>query len=231
MKNTIKFSAVFIFLFAAIFTFNTNSSAQTKKEILIVADQKASCRGIVAQDCLQVKRLDEEKFELFRQNIENFKFIPGYFYVLDVRVDNVRNAPADASNIKYRLLRVLARVKAENNPTAMTQNLSGVEWKLTRVEGNPVESEKAAIRFDEQNNRVNGSGGCNSFGGKLTKNGNEIKIGQVISTKMACVNRDTMQVENDFFRNLERVTKYEISGNKLMLTAGDATVLEFEAKK
>ncbi|MGI9037136.1 MAG: META domain-containing protein [Pyrinomonadaceae bacterium] len=236
MKNVNRFSAIFIFSLAAIFSFSVKTSAQIKNEILIVANQKASCRGIVAQDCLQVKHLNEENFGLFRQNIENFKFVPGYFYVLEVRVETVKNPPADASNLRYRLLKILARVKSDNLSTSdssatPTQNAADVEWKLTRLEGKAVENGKVFIKFDDQNKRVGGSGGCNSFGGTLAQDGNQIKISQIISTKMACVNRNTMQVENNFFRNLERVTAFHIRSGKLYLSAGDAIVLEFAPKK
>ncbi|MGI8556477.1 MAG: META domain-containing protein [Pyrinomonadaceae bacterium] len=236
MKNINRFSAIFIFLLAAIFSFSVKTSAQIKNEILIVADQKASCRGIVAQDCLQVKHLNEENFGLFRQNIENFKFIPGYFYVLEVRVETVRNSSADASNLRYRLRRILARVKSDNFSTSDSsaspaQNAADIEWKLTRLEGKAVDNGKAFIKFDDQNNRVSGSGGCNSFGGTLAQDGNQIKISRIISTKMACVNRDTMQVEYNFFKNLERVTAFHIRSGKLYLSAGDVIIMEFAPKK
>lgn len=233
MKNKSKFLVIVIFLFAAIFTLNNNISAQAKNEILIVADQKASCRGIVAQDCLQAKHLNEESFSLFRQNIENFKFIPGYFYVLEVRVLTVANPPADSSSLKYRLRKVLARVKSENSsqpiPLPAPQNLSGIDWKLTRIEGSAVESKKALIRFDEQNRRAGGNSGCNGFGGTLVKNGNQIKISQIISTKMFC--QEGSDIENKFLNNLERVTNYQITDNRLMLLTGNTKILEFEAQK
>jgi hypothetical protein len=36
-------------------------------------------------------------------------------------------------------------------------------------------------------------------------------------------------IENEFFRQLEKVTRYEIKGKKLLLFEGDNRVLEFEA--
>lgn len=225
MKNNIKVFIFFAFLFAAFLAFGTQTFAQTKNEILIVADQKTSCRGIVAQDCLQVKHLNEEKFNILRQSIDGFRYMPGFYYVLDVR----------SGRTGYRLQRVLAQVRsdeiAQPVPLAAPQDLSGIEWKLTRVDGNSVNSDKAVIRFDEQNNRARGNGGCNSFGGSLTKNSSEIEITRIISTKMACVDQSKMRIENTFFRNLERVTSYQISGNKLMLMAGRTTVLEFMANR
>ena len=227
----LKFFALSALLFAAVFAFGSTVSAQSKNEILIVADQKASCRGIVAQDCLQVKHLSEEKFSPMRQEIENFKFIPGYFYILKVRAETIKNPPTDGSSVKYRLRKVLAREKSGGDtiPASGTASFSGTQWKLTLIEGQPVVDSKAFIKFDEQNKRAGGNGGCNSFGGTLTKNGNQIKISQIISTKMACQNGS--DVENEFFRNLDRADRFEISGDQLRLMAGNQTILEFEAEK
>ena len=88
MKNIFKFFAFFALLFSAFSAFSTQARAQGKNEILIVADQKASCRGIVAQDCLQVKRLNEERFNPLRQNIVGFNYQTGFYYVLEVRAGN-----------------------------------------------------------------------------------------------------------------------------------------------
>ena len=215
--------------FLAILLFNLNVSAQAKTEILIVADQKMSCTGVTKMECLQVKRLSEEKFSLFYDNIENFRFIAGYFYVLEVQVMTVKNPPADASNFKYRLRKILARVKSEGNSTPNQPNFFGTEWKLTRIEGSVIKNDRAFIRFDETKNSAGGNGGCNVFGGSLSKIGNKLKISEVFSTKMFCQNGS--DVENKFFTNLDRVTEYEIRDEKLFLMANKTVVLEFEVKK
>ncbi len=212
----------------AILVFSSNVSAQTKMEILIVADQKASCTGVVKTQCLQVKRLNEEKFSLFYDSIENFKFISDYFYVLEVQKTTIKNPPADASKFKYRLKKVLARVKSEENVSQNQPNFFATQWKLTRIEGNIVNNEKAFIRFDETKNSAGGNGGCNVFGGSFSKNGNQIKISQIISTKIFCENGS--DVENKFFANLDRVTNYEIKNGKLFLMTNETIVLEFEAR-
>jgi len=215
--------------FLAILVFSTNISAQTRTEILIVADQKAGCTGVVKTECLQVKRLDEEKFSLFYGNIENFRFIADYFYVLEVQKTTVKNPPVDASKFKYRLKKVLARVKSEGSSNQNQPNLFGTQWKLTRIEGNAINNDKAFIRFDEQKKSAGGNGGCNVFGGSFSKNGNRLKISQIISTKMFCENGS--DVENKFFANLDRVTNYEIKNGKLFLMTNETVVLEFEVKK
>lgn len=228
MKYIIKLSGLFTFLFIAAALFNTNISGQTKSEIWIVADQKMNCTGVAPSKCLQVKHLNEEKYSLMYQNIENFDFIEGYFYVLNVSVSTVKNPPADASKYKYRLKKVLARVKSENSMMPTTQNLSGTDWKLMRIEGQNVNTDKAFIRFDEAKNTVGGNGGCNGFGGKLSKSGSQIEISQVFSTKMFC--EATSEIENKFLGNLDRVTKYQITDGKLFLYVEEKVVLEFARK-
>ena len=129
---------------------------------------------------------------------------------------------------KIRLIQVLARVKSEKKSPQKASNFFGTQWKLTRIEGKPVNSDRAFIRFDDEKNSAGGNGGCNVFGGDLEKNGNRIKISNVFSTKMFCENGS--DVENKFFVQLDRVNKYEIKNGKLFLMAKNKVLLEFEAK-
>lgn len=231
MKRTIKFFRLLAFLSAAVFVFHAPIVAQTKQEILIVADAAANCASGIgaatAANCLQVKRINEEKFTLMSEPIENFQFLPGYFYLLEVSASTAANPPADASKFKYRLEKILARVKAEDSSTQ--PNFSGTEWKLTRIEGGAVKGDKAFIKFEEEKNAVAGNGGCNTFTGSLAKNGNQIKMPEIFATKMFCNEISVSEIK--FLGALDYVTRYEITGEKLKLFAGDKVVLEFEAKK
>lgn len=228
MKIVIKFLSLFSLLLVASTSFAVKAQAKSETEILIIADQKVKCGYTGRNECLQVKSLGDEKFRLFFQNIERFKFIPGYFYVLEVQPTNNRNI----SNLKpkdtYRLINILARVKSEKAPQKPA-DFFVTEWKLTRIEGKPINSEKAFIRFDDEKNSAGGNGGCNGFGGDLEKKGNTIKISNVISTKMFCENGS--DIENKFFANLDSVNKYEIKNGKLFLMGKNKVLLEFEAKK
>jgi heat shock protein HslJ len=210
---------------AFILMFTTNTSAQTENDILIVADRKEQWASGRTADCLAVKRLSEERFSPLCQNIENFKYLPGYFYVVEVRVAN-----ANAAGKKYSLRKILARVKSENasTPTAPAANLFGAEWKLTKINGENIDASKAFIKFDEAKNSVGGNGGCNAFGGQMMKNGAKLKLSQIFSTKMFC--EQSSEIENKFFGNLDKVTEYSIIGSRLILKSGDVVVLEFERR-
>lgn len=227
MKKTIKLFGLFSLLFTAIFAFNTNLAAQSKNEILIVDDKTSKCSTSEKRDCLRVRRLNEEQYTSMYETIENFKFVPGYFYVLDVKATRGRIPPAGLPKYTYRLRKVLARVKAQDASPLEQRELSGIHWLLLKIDGQKVDAGKAFIKFDETKKTAGGNGGCNVFGGNLSKNGYEIKISQVFSTKMFC--EETSDVENKFLQNLEKVTSYEFVKGKLHLLAGDKIVLEFGA--
>lgn len=91
-----------------------------------------------------------------------------------------------------------------------------------------AQTKNEVINFDTDKKSIGGNGGCNGFGGNLSVNGSEIKISQIISTQMFC--EDTSDVENKFLRNLERATKYKITGGKLVLFDDDKIILEFIPK-
>lgn len=224
MKNAINFLSSLIILPTFLFINAVGTAAQTKDEILIVGDRRAEPGTRRAAECLAVKRLNEEKFSPLCQNIANFKYSPGYFYVLEVRVSG-----ADASGKNYRLRRILAQMKSENVPAMKaTADLFGTQWKLTKINGESVGESKAFIKFDEQKKSAGGNGGCNAFGGQMTKNGAKIKISQIFSTKMFC--REGSEIESKFLGNLEKVTEYSIAENRLSLKSGSAVLLEFASR-
>ncbi len=203
--------AVIIFGFLMIVFFNVAILAQSRNELLIIADRKTNCTGIAQMKCLRVKKPQDEKWTLFYQTIGNFNYVEGYTYIVRVRIDTVKNPRADGSNLKYSLRNILYREKTANdipveNPNGNNSDLSPRVWKLMKVEGVAVNASKASISFNLEKNTVGGNGGCNGFGGDLAKKGNEIKISQIISTKMFC--DQTSEIENKFLENLERVTKY-----------------------
>ncbi|MEI9913004.1 MAG: META domain-containing protein [Bacteroidota bacterium] len=62
--------------------------------------------------------------------------------------------------------------------------------------------------------------------GKLTVDGDKLRFGNIFSTKMYCDN--VQSIEDDFFRELQKVTRYEIKEKKLLLFNENKLLLEFE---
>ncbi|MDR2980141.1 MAG: copper resistance protein NlpE N-terminal domain-containing protein [Bacteroidales bacterium] len=97
-------------------------------------------------------------------------------------------------------------------------NLVEHHWKLIEVNGNPVPEgmrTEAYLMFKVEDNRLVGSGGCNSLTASyIVRNGNRLEITAPVATKMACLD---MEVETQLFRALETTDNYAILGDTLSL--------------
>jgi heat shock protein HslJ len=83
----------------------------------------------------------------------------------------------------------------------------------------PADQQLVTIAF-KPDGKVDGNGGCNSFGSEyqLGENGG-LKFGQIASTMMACDN--TMQLESTYFQALAKVESFQVSQGKLTLSSAD----------
>lgn len=72
-------------------------------------------------------------------------------------------------------------------------------WRVVEIQGKPLEQGVKApyVEFLTEG-RLAGFGGCNRFGGSYKRSGNQLEIGALAATKMACVGRG-MEVEDRFF--------------------------------
>lgn len=115
--------------------------------------------------------------------------------------------------------------KVDINPT-------DVYWKLIELQGQSVEDietmKEPYIRFNSSESRVEGTGGCNGFGGSYTmEDFGKISMSQLMSTKMACPNMD---IEYQFMTSLEKVERYSQNADTLQLfTSDDAAFAKFVA--
>lgn len=70
---------------------------------------------------------------------------------------------------------------------------------------------------------VSGNGGCNSFSGTYTTSGNNITIGPLASTMMAC-QEDVMQQEAAYLAALQSAATYQLMGDTLELYTADGSL-------
>ncbi len=84
-----------------------------KKEIeseqLIIADHKVSCTGAGPQECLLVKKNVSDDWQFFYGGIEGFDYEEGFEYIIEVKVYDVENPPADGSSKRYVLNRIISK--------------------------------------------------------------------------------------------------------------------------
>lgn len=99
-------------------------------------------------------------------------------------------------------------------------------WVLVEMKEVPVQQSgsrrDAFIRFEVNEKRFTGNGGCNQINGNYRVDKKEIQFTDVISTKMSCSDID---FENTFLATLATVNRYEMRGNDLVLKQKRKTVL------
>ena len=71
-----------------------------------IAPTKVDCVGVAPMKCLQVREVGGT-WKNFYSDIEGFNYVEGYRYRLQITVSKLANPPADASNLRYQLARVL----------------------------------------------------------------------------------------------------------------------------
>ena len=74
---------------------------------LWIGPSTVPCQGVGPMDCLQVATSADGEPQLFYDPIEGFEFIEGTSYVIDVRVTDVEDPPADASSKRYALVKIV----------------------------------------------------------------------------------------------------------------------------
>lgn len=87
---------------------------------------------------------------------------------------------------------------------------------------------KVTATFNDKGG-ISGNGGCNTYGADFTTSGKRgLTIGPVVSTMMACDPAELMATERQYFAALEKVARYERTGNQLTLKdAKGATQVTF----
>jgi len=104
-------------------------------------------------------------------------------------------------------------------------------WVVTEMKGVPVQQSEsrrdAYINFDIADKKFNGNGGCNQINGNYTINNSSINFGEVISTKMSCID---IAFENVFLNTLSTVDRFEINGDDMLLKRKKEVVLKLRAR-
>lgn len=106
------------------------------------------------------------------------------------------------------------------------------EWKLVSIDSSGVEvpvieGTSVTLKF-EAGGQAGGSGGCNSYGGKYTLQGNTLKFNEIVRTEMACLEEEINVQEQQYFLALDSTGKYEVNGDALTIWFnGDQGKLNF----
>jgi heat shock protein HslJ len=184
----------------------------SKNKTFWVSGIKTECTaGAGKMECLNIYRGDDiskAKWENFYVNIEGFEFEEGFLKKIEVKEEQLKNVPADASTIKYTMIKELE--KQLDYRTLLDGN-----WVLNRLNDNPIDRSvklpEMEIRLKQM--QVRGTSGCNTYSTKISKLAtNAIKFCTIVSTKKACISKN---IEQKYFETLSTVETYQIKGENL----------------
>jgi len=123
------------------------------------------------------------------------------------------------------------------NYKAASQDLAGTSWQVIGYNNGKqaVTSMIAGTQMDLQfgkDGTVSGNSGCNTYSGPYTVNGNQIQIGPLASTMMACGDPpDIMEQEQQYLAALGTAASYQIENNVLELRTADGALAADFSKK
>jgi heat shock protein HslJ len=106
--------------------------------------------------------------------------------------------------------------------------LAGSAWTLTELDGQPpvagLGGAVPTLAFGADDARASGNGGCNQFFGPFTQSGAALRFGPLASTRRACADEAANRQEAAFLRVLESTTRFTVSADVLVLSAGDQPI-------
>lgn len=180
-----------------------------------VNSSKSECSaGAGNMQCLLISNSESYKnahWENFYTNIEGFNFKPGYFQKIKVKVIelNKSEVPADASSLKYSLIKVIEDIK---------DNRFGINdiWVTRSINGKKLEMNNnlPQLEINVAKMQVNGSDGCNNYtGGIIRLTENEISFGNMASTRKMCLD---MANPDAYYKALSITSNYSLNGTNLI---------------
>ncbi len=105
-------------------------SCQVSKTYIVSAETRP-CTGVVPKDCLLIKtNKNDAEWQNFYSQIEGFTYEKGYEYQLLVKETKIAHPPADASSVRYTLIKLLSKQKKENRLSTPHSTLNNLIYKL-----------------------------------------------------------------------------------------------------
>jgi heat shock protein HslJ len=129
-----------------------------------------------------------------------------------------------------RFLSGCCRVPAQAGSGAAPARLEGAAWQLKELPGPQSAAlgrltRPVTVRFES--GRLSGFAGCNNFSGSYALDGDQLKIGPVASTQMACPEPGS-SIETAFHKALSGTLRYAVDGDHLTATTAAGDTLRFQ---
>jgi heat shock protein HslJ len=129
---------------------------------------------------------------------------------MDIR----RTTLVGATLILTALLAACATAGQDPTPT-QSATLSGTEWVLISLNGSaPIEDTEITLNFEEAS--LDGSAGCNTYGGSYSVSEDSLRLSSVEWTEMGCPEpKGILDQEKAYFDALDAAARYRVEGDRL----------------
>lgn len=116
-----------------------------------------------------------------------------------------------------------------------THSLRGIRWRLVELAGRRVVAtdpeRQPFLEFDGGDMpAVSGSTGCNRLRGPVSVSDQALRFGDLVMTRMACVDPALNRQEQELVRVLGTVDHYSVRSGELLLHAGSTIVARFTSR-
>jgi heat shock protein HslJ len=131
-----------------------------------------------------------------------------------------------AVRIIVAVLVSLAGLACDASSSQPAVPLYGVEWRALSISGRPpVAGHDVTLRL-EPSGRVQGSTGCNSYGGSFELRDGRLELRDLLMTAAACVDRGAADAERRFLEVLHaEELQVQLGGGQLRLVAAAGDVV------
>ncbi|MHC4432579.1 MAG: META domain-containing protein [Planctomycetota bacterium] len=118
----------------------------------------------------------------------------------------------------------------QDQPPAQSAALLDTEWVLISLNGSAL-IEGTEITLSLKESSLDGSGGCNTYGGSYTASEDRLRLSGVSWTERACIEPEgIMEQEKAYFDALNAAARYRVDGNRLeVYDEAGAQILAFVA--
>jgi heat shock protein HslJ len=111
---------------------------------------------------------------------------------------------------------------------ANVDQITGVAWAATEISGKPVNT-RAPVTLSFADGRASGRSGCNRYSGTATIEAGRIRIAEIVSTKMACMEDGAMQTEMTYLQALSGAEAWSVSADGMLTLTGSKGTVVFRA--
>jgi len=182
---------------------------------IYVANSFANCEHKSSKQCLKVKEATEDDWIVLHDGIEGLDYTEGTAYKIEVKASKVKGSSTNDSTLKYELVKIIYEEKRD-----IPQKVSSFQgnWKVSELIGVESLSKSPTLIINFDAKKISGNAGCNSYGTDFSIEGDQLKFGIPVATKMMCTN---MNIERVFFDCLQNTSYYKYIDGNLMFYSKD----------